>query len=675
MKYDIVVVGGGHAGVEAAMAAGRLGCRTAIVTSNPLKMGVMPCNPSIGGPAKSHLVREIDALGGEMARAIDDTFIHIRRLNTGKGQAVQALRAQADRPLYNERIVKAVLAAENVDVITDTVVSLIYDMSNSDGNTSQCQDKSAYNMSRTASCSDNLTSEQGVGRGCVAEKTEIDDTRHSLKRHVTVKGVATMSGLEIACGAVVICTGTFLAGVLHLGKFTLPGGRSGEAPSFGLSQSLADLGLKMGRLKTGTCPRLHRDTVRLSGLDVLPCSHEPLKFSDMSEDPDPNRSHVDCYITRTTEATRRVVMENLDRSPLYDGSGIITGVGPRYCPSLEDKFVRFPDRKVHLVFLEPEGIEAKEIYLQGVSTSMPLDVQYGMVRSLPGLEKAEIIRPGYAVEYDYVLPTQLDFSLAVRGVEGLYLAGQINGTSGYEEAAAQGLIAGLNAARYLSEQEPFIVRRDQGYVGVLIDDLVCKGTSEPYRMHTSRAEYRLLLREDNADDRLTPQAKDMGLISDKRWQKYLTFKSMAQSEIERLRNKHVNLDLAQKISARSGCSVSPGPTLAELLHRSDIHLSCLRQCEELPQFELRLNEKIEAAVRYDGYIERQQREVSRMAKLEDVKLSNVNYNEVIGMSGEAVEKLSRLNPRNVGQASRVPGVSPSDVNALMIYLRKMSLCK
>ncbi|MGM9998101.1 MAG: tRNA uridine-5-carboxymethylaminomethyl(34) synthesis enzyme MnmG [Candidatus Bruticola sp.] len=618
-KFDVVIVGGGHAGVEAALVCSRLGCRTALVASNPLKIGVMPCNPSIGGPAKSHLVREIDAMGGEMGRAIDDVFIHIRRLNTGKGQAVQALRAQADRPLYNRRMVKAVCEADNVTVITDTVVDIM-----SDNN--------------------------------------------------VVKGVTTASGLILKCHAIVVCTGTFLAGTLHTDKFTLPGGRAGEAPAFGLSDALRNLGLKLGRLKTGTCPRLHRDTVCVDGLDILPCSSEPLKFSDLSPDPDFSKPTVDCYITRTTEETRRVIMNNLDRSPLYDGSGSIVGTGPRYCPSIEDKFVRFPDRKVHLVFLEPEGINADEIYLQGVSTSMPLDVQYAVVRSLPGLEKAEIIRPGYAVEYDYVLPTQLDFSLGVRHVKGLYLAGQINGTSGYEEAAAQGLIAGLNAARFLDGKEPFIVRRDQGYIGVLIDDLVCRGTSEPYRMHTSRAEYRLLLREDNADERLTPQAKDMGIISDERWNKYLSFKIQAQQEIERLRHKHLNSDLSVKISDACGTKVEPGPALAELLHRSYISLPLIRQCEGLPSLELRLSEKIEAAVKYEGYIERQQREVNRMSKLENTKLDGcIDYASVIGMSAEAVEKLSRIRPYNIGQASRIPGISPSDINALMIHLRRSDI--
>ena len=608
MKYDVIVVGGGHAGTEAALACSRMGCRTAVITNSPLRMGVMPCNPSIGGPAKSHLVREIDAMGGEMGRAADDTFIHIRRLNTGKGLAVQSIRAQADRPKYNERICQAV--SSTVDVISDTAVSLI--------------------------------AENNV-----------------------IKGVRTASGASVSCGAAVICSGTFLAGVLHLGKLTLPGGRSGEAPAFGLSQSLRDLGLKLGRLKTGTCPRLHRSSIDFKGLDVLRFSTEPLKFSDMSPDPDPSRPQVDCYITRTTEKTRRAVMDNLDKSPLYDGSGIITGTGPRYCPSLEDKFVRFPDREVHLVFLEPEGFDVDEVYLQGVSTSMPLEVQYQMVRSLPGLEKAEIIRPGYAVEYDYVLPTQLDFSLGVRSIKGLYLAGQINGTSGYEEAAAQGLIAGVNAARFLDNKEPFIVRRDQGYIGVLIDDLICRGTSEPYRMHTSRAEYRLLLREDNADDRLTPQAYEMGLVDEKRYKKYKFFKEEAVKEIERLKKKHVQLDLAKKLN------VSPGPSLAEILHRPDINLSMIRACEGLPQFELRLGEKIEAAVRYDGYIERQKRDVKRMSDFENTKLScDINYSDVIGMSGEAVEKLSRMKPENIGQASRIPGISPSDIRALMVFLRK-----
>ncbi len=618
--YDLIVVGGGHAGVEAALVGSRLGCRTLVLTSRPSKVGVMPCNPSIGGPAKSHLVREIDALGGEMARAIDDTFIHIRRLNTGKGQAVQALRAQADRPLYNERLYRALLEAPGLEVRAETVVALLWE-----------------------------------GKRIV--------------------GVRTHSGLELRGGAVVLCTGTFLAGVLHLGPLTLPGGRAGEGPAFGLSDSLRALGLELGRLKTGTCPRLHRETVDFKGLDVLPSSSEPLKFSDLtSEDRVRHRPGVSCYITRTNEATRRAVMENLDRSPLYDGSGSITGTGPRYCPSLEDKFVRFPERQVHLVFLEPEGMEAKEIYLQGVSTSMPLDVQYAMVRSLPGLERAEIIRPGYAVEYDYVLPTQLDFSLGVRHWEGLYLAGQINGTSGYEEAAAQGLIAGLNATRWLDGKEPFVLGREQGYTGVLIDDLVCKGTSEPYRMHTSRAEYRLLLREDNADDRLTPLAREMGLISEERWAIYEGLREESQREIKRLTSCHLTGELAQKLSEAIEERVAPGPSLAELLHRPQISLALLRRCEGLEPLPCRVVEKVEATIRYGGYIERQEREVKRAAKLENVRLpQDLEYREVVGLAGEAVEKLSRLRPHNVGQASRIPGLSPADINALLIHLRKRSL--
>ncbi|MBQ7528333.1 tRNA uridine-5-carboxymethylaminomethyl(34) synthesis enzyme MnmG [bacterium] len=615
-SYDIIVVGGGHAGAEAVLACNRLNCKVALITSDPSKMGVMPCNPSIGGPAKSHLVREIDALGGEMGKAIDDTFIHIRRLNTGKGQAVQAIRAQADRPKYNDRICQAIERSENVNVISDTVIEI-------------------------------------------------------MSKNNVIKGVKTMSGLTLSARAVIVCTGTFLAGTLHLGKLTLAGGRSGEAPAFGLSRSLRNLGLNLMRLKTGTCPRLHKKSIDFSSLDVLPPTKEPLKFSDMSDEKKMSYDRqVSCYITRTNEETRKVIVNNLHHSPLYDGSGAIVGVWPRYCPSIEDKFVRFPDREVHLVFLEPEGFDVDEVYLQGVSTSMPLSVQYGIVRSLPGLENADIIRPGYAVEYDCVKPDQLDFSLGVRNFKGLYLAGQINGTSGYEEAASQGLIAAINAVRYLDGKEPFIVGRDQGYVGVLIDDLVCKGTSEPYRMHTSRAEYRLLLREDNADDRLTPQAREMGLISDMQWQKYLYFKNTAMSEINRLKSKHLNAEMSQTLREKFAVNVSPGPSYAELLHRPDINLSMLRQVEGLPQLELRLTEKIESLIVYSGYIERQNRDVKRVNELKCLTLdSDIIYKDVIGMSSEAVEKLSKYRPYNVDQASRISGVSPSDLRALMVYLR------
>lgn len=627
MRCDVLVIGGGHAGAEASLACARLGAGTILLTSNLSQIGRMPCNPSIGGPAKAHLVREIDALGGEMGRAIDDTHIHIRNLNTGKGPAVQALRAQADRPRYSRRIAEAVFSQDNLSVVADSAASLITE-----------------------------------GRA--------------------VRGVRCASGREINARAVVICTGTFLEAVLHIGDICIPGGRSGEPPSRGMSASLASLGLRLGRLKTGTCPRLHRDTVNTDGLDVLKPSLDGLVFSDMSDPRTPLRQ-TDCWITRTNEKTRQAVMENLHRSPLYGGAGGgITGVGPRYCPSLEDKFVRFPEREFHLVFLEPEGFDAPEIYLQGVSTSMPLDVQVMMARSLPGLEKAEIIRPGYAVEYDYIDPTQLDYSLAVRGVEGLYLAGQINGSSGYEEAAGQGLLAGINAFRYISGLEPVRLQRDEAYIGVLVDDLICRGTSEPYRMHTSRAEYRLLLREDNADDRLTPLGRRIGLVDDRRWDRFVKRRQAAEDLRKKLDAVHISGKCAQIFENLCGTSIVPGALAADAVRRPDVKLGLLAEALSLSglaeftpyaSIDQRVIEKTEVALKYEGYIAQQKREVVRMRKLEEVRIpESFSYYQIAGVSAEASEKLSKLRPVSVGQASRIPGVSPSDIAALLVCLRRSS---
>ncbi len=624
MRCDVLVIGGGHAGAEASLACARLGCSTVLLTSNLSQIGRMPCNPSIGGPAKAHLVREIDALGGEMGRAIDDTHIHIRNLNTGKGPAVQALRAQADRPRYSRRIAEAIFSQENLAVVADSAASLITE-----------------------------------GRA--------------------VRGVNCASGREIKARAVVICTGTFLEAVLHIGDICIPGGRSGEPPSRGMSASLADLGLRLGRLKTGTCPRLHRDTVKTEGLDVLNPSLDGLIFSDMSDPRTPLRQ-TDCWITRTNEKTRQAVMENLDRSPLYGGAGGgITGVGPRYCPSLEDKFVRFPDRQFHLVFLEPEGFNTPEVYLQGVSTSMPLDVQVMMVRSMPGLENAEIIKPGYAVEYDFVDPTQLDYGMAVRGVEGLFLAGQINGSSGYEEAAGQGLLAGINAYCYVSGREPVHLKRDEAYIGVLADDLICRGTAEPYRMHTSRAEYRLLLREDNADDRLTPLGRKIGLVDDKRWDRFIRRREKAEALQKKLESVHISGRCAQIFDDLCGIFITPGALAADAVRRPDVKLSLLIESLSLSGSEdftpyisvdHRVIEKTEVALKYEGYIAQQKREVAKMRKLEETRLpSNFSYSQIAGLSAEALEKLSKFKPISVGQASRIPGISPSDIAALLVTLR------
>ena len=614
-KYDAVVVGGGHAGIEAALAAARMGLKTALVTTRPNYSGRMPCNPSIGGPAKAHLVREIDALGGEMARSIDRTHIHIRNLNTSKGPAVQALRAQADRPRYAQTMQEVLQSQEGLRVIADSACEL-------------------------------------------------------LREGRTIVGLRCASGLELQARAVILTTGTFLEGLLHLGNYSTPGGRSGEAPARGLSASLASLGLRLGRMKTGTCPRLHRDSICYTGLDTLDPSYEGLVFSDLSPRRAPDKQ-VKCYMTRTNEKTKEIILANLHRSPLYGSADVpITGIGPRYCPSIEDKIVRFPDHKYHLVFLEPEGFNVPEVYLQGVTTSLPLDVQAAVIRSLPGLERAQIVRPGYAVEYDYVDPTQLEHTLAVRGWKGLFLAGQINGTSGYEEAAAQGLLAGINASLFVSGRELITVRRDQGYMGVLIDDLVCKGASEPYRMHTSRAEYRLLLRQDNSDERLTPLGHEIGLVSAERWQRFQERQRETAAEIARLHSHYVSQPQAQRYSQALRRPVAPGQTLANLVKQPGVELALLRRCDGLEDLDLQVNTKVEVSLKYAGYIEAQIKEVERAAKWERLVIpDSYRYEDLAGISLEAKEKWNKFRPRNVGQASRIAGIAPADVTALVVHLR------
>lgn len=621
IEPDVLVVGAGHAGCEAALAAARMGCRVTVLTASLNQIARMPCNPSIGGPAKAHLVKEVDALGGIMGQAIDQSHVHIRMLNTSKGPAVQALRAQADRPRYSERVARELLSHPNVQVVQDLVQE--------------------------------LQVEQGE-----------------------VRGVLATSGKTYRAGATVLTTGTFLGGQIHMGETSFAAGRSGEPPALALSQSLKSHGLSLGRLKTGTTPRLHRDSIDWGAMEEQKPTDTPLVFSERSPLTLPEQQ-LSCYLTRTTARTKEVILENLHRSPMY--IGVIEGTGPRYCPSIEDKMVRFATKDSHQIFVEPEGFDVPEVYLQGVSTSLPLDVQWQIVQSIPGLEKAEILRPGYAVEYDFVHPTQLRHSLEVVSLGRLFLAGQINGTSGYEEAAAQGLLAGMNAALRAAGSEPLELGRDQAYLGVLIDDLVTRGTSEPYRMHTSRAEYRLLLRQDNADERLSELGHRLGVVDQAQYDTFVRKQEAAAVEYQRLRQRRLKPAEAERATQVFSTPVRPGCSLYELLTRPHISLPQIRHFEELEPLPVRVAERVEIRVKYDGYLQRQEDEVARFRRMEDRELpQNLDYAQLVSLSSEAREKLHKHQPRTLGQASRIPGVSPADVATLLITMKQNrtgNLCK
>lgn len=616
-SYDAVVIGAGHAGCEAALATARLGLKTLIFTVSVDSIAMMPCNPNVGGSSKGHLVREIDALGGEMGKNIDRTFIQTKMLNMSKGPAVHSLRAQADKKNYSN------------------------------------------SMRRVLENTDNLTIKQG-------------EVAQVLVEDGKVAGVKTTSDAIYHCNVVIMCTGTYLKARCIYGDVSQYTGPNGLSAANSLSQSLLDLGIELRRFKTGTPARVDKRTIDFSKMEEQKGDEKIVPFSFTNTPEELEREQVSCWLTYTNEETHEIIRENIDRSPIYSGN--IKGMGPRYCPSIEDKVVRFADKKRHQVFLEPEGLYTNEMYIGGMSSSLPEDVQYRMYHTVPGLEHAAIVRNAYAIEYDCINPLQLKASLEFKNISGFFSAGQANGSSGYEEAAAQGIIAGINAARKFLGKEPVVLDRSQAYIGVLIDDLVTKGTNEPYRMMTSRAEYRLLLRQDNADMRLTGIGHEIGLIDDERYEKLLEKEKLIEEEVERMKKTTVGAraEVQELLAKYESTPLQSGTTLAELLKRPELSYEIIKDIDkdrkELPED---VKEQVNIELKYEGYIKRQLRQVEQYKKLENKKIpEDIDYDDVYSLRKEAVQKLKELRPASVGQASRISGVSPADISVLLIYLGK-----
>lgn len=611
-EYDVAVIGGGHAGAEAALASARLGMKTVMFSISLDAIGNLPCNPSIGGTAKGHLVREIDALGGEMGKVADASFIQSKMLNRGKGPAVHSLRAQIDRKTYHREMKRRLEEQENLQIKQGEIVSI---------------------------------------------KTE----------NGAVSSIVTDTGIEYLTKAVIIASGTFLKGKILMGNYSKESGPDGMFPSNKLSDSLRELGITLRRFKTGTPARIHADSLDYSKMEVEKGDDVITPFSFETKEPGENK--VNCYLVYTNEKTHKIIHENLHRSAMY--SGLVEGIGPRYCPSIEDKVVRFHEKPRHQLFIEPMGLDTKEMYAQGFSTSLPEDVQLEMYRSVEGLENCEIMRSAYAIEYDCCDPTELYATLEFKAISGLYGAGQFNGTSGYEEAAAQGLVAGINAALKIKDKEPLILQRVDGYIGTLIDDLVTKGTNEPYRMMTSRSEYRLLLRQDNADERLTPIGYKVGLISRDRYDEFLEKMSLIESEIERISSITVSPSVANPILEINNCTpIKSGVRLSELIKRPELDYEKLKEADPTrPELPADVCEEAEIKLKYDGYIKRQMSQAAQTRKMESRQLPDtINYSEIYGLRLEARQKLEKIRPNSLGQASRISGVSPADISVLIIWL-------